>query len=117
MRKERSVCACAGRADEKTMAAKRALTIFSMTDSCRNFRLDDSLTKLGIFAVDPVKLPELDAHHVLRAFTHQALFARGFHQARDQLRRLRRVFDVGDHVGGEKYKVMIAESVMLAPGI
>jgi hypothetical protein len=57
------------------------------------------LTKLGIFAVDPIKLPELDAYHVLRAFAHLALFARGFHQARDQLRRLRGVFDVGDHVG------------------
>ena len=48
---------------------------------------------------------------------YQALFARRLHQARDQLRRLRRVFDVGDHVGGEKYQVMIAESVMLAPGV
>ena len=75
------------------------------------------LTKSGIFAVDPVKLPELDAHHVLRAFAHQALFARRLHHARDQLRRLRRVFDVGDHVGGKKYQVMIAESVMLAPGV
>ena len=51
-----------------------------------------------VLAIESVKLAELDADHVLRAFAHQPLFARSFYHAGDQFRRARGMFLVGDHV-------------------
>src|SRR4029078_7542640 len=70
-----------------------------------------------VFAIKPVEFAELDAHHILGAFAHQALFARRLDHARNQFRRARGVLLIRYHMNGKKSQVMIAEAVVLPSSV
>jgi len=64
--------------------------------------------------INPLKLAELDAHHVLRALAHEALISRRLDVTRDEIRGLRGVLLVGNPMNCEKLERLIAQAVVLA---